>query len=58
MMFWPNSVDTDDRLRSLDYEALADGNTSVRSFGKSDLVGEYLRRYPERAVVERDLFSL
>lgn len=34
-----------DRLRRLDFDALGERNTSVRGFGKADVVAEYTRLY-------------
>lgn len=39
----PQNEEVKNRLLSIDYKKLAEGNTSVRGFGKADLVEEYER---------------
>lgn len=43
MFFRSDDPEVIDRLKSLDYTALSEGNTSVRGFGKADVVSEYNR---------------
>jgi len=57
-IFFRAEDDVIERLKKIDFEALASGNTSVKGFGKADVVKEYERLYPHtKAPVQATLFD-
>lgn len=45
MFFTASTPEVKEKLLSIDYNALGEKNTSVRGFGKADIVEEYTRLF-------------